>query len=145
MVPWEPALPALRGRHLRAATEGNRVKALLVIAHGSPRKEANEDVRSVAETIRSRGVFPIVEIGYLDCNEPDIPSAIERCIELGAEQINAVPYLLHSGKHFVRDLPEALEQAAQRHPGVTILMGDYIGRRPEMLDVIRDRIAEIEK
>lgn len=119
------------------------MKALLIMAHGSPRSEANDDILAVAEVIRSRNAYPIVEVGYLDCNDPDIPAAVDLCVAAGALEIIAVPYFLHSGKHFVRDLPDALKDAATRHPGVAIRMSDYLGRQPVMADVVRDRIAAI--
>ncbi len=119
------------------------MKALLIMAHGSPRPEANDDIRAVAELLRSRNEYPIVEIGYLDCNDPDIGAAVDLCVAAGAREIVAVPYFLHSGKHFVRDLPDALKEAGLRHPIVVIQMGDYLGRQPAMSEVLRDRIAAI--
>lgn len=113
------------------------MNALLLMAHGSPRPEANEDVLRVAELLRER--FPIVVVGYLDCNEPDIPAAIDQCVAAGATSIAAVPYLLHSGRHFLIDLPRLLDEGSARHPGVEIRMGDYIGHMPQMADVLRDR------
>lgn len=118
------------------------MKALLILAHGSPRPEANEDIVRVAELLRARNAYPLVEIGYLDCNQPDIPAAIDLCVAAGATDIAAVPYFLHSGKHFFLDLPELLESAAAKHPGVTIRMGDYIGHEPQLDDVLRDRVRE---
>lgn len=119
------------------------MKALLIMAHGSPRPEANDDIRTVAEVIRDRNVYPIVEVGYLDCNQPDIAAAIDLCVAAGATEIIAVPYFLHTGKHFVRNLPDALKESAMRHPAMTIQMGDYIGRQSVMTEVVRERIAAI--
>jgi sirohydrochlorin ferrochelatase len=115
------------------------MKAILLIAHGSPRPEANEDVVRVAELVRAR--VPLVVVGYLDCNQPDIPTALDACVAAGASAIAAVPYFLHSGRHFLLDLPALLDEGAQRHPGVTITMGDYIGHLPELAGVLRDRVA----
>lgn len=116
------------------------MKALLLIAHGSPRAEANEDVLRLADLVRDRKVFDRVIVAYLDCNDPDIPTGVDLCVAAGAREIVAVPYLLHSGKHFLRDIPAILEDAEARHPDVTILMGDYVGHLPQMSDVLRDRV-----
>ena len=119
------------------------MRVLLIIAHGSPRPEANEDVRRVAEEVRGRNVFPLVEVAYLDCNDPDIPTAIENCVAAGATTIIAVPYFLHSGKHFLRDVPALLDEATAHHPGLTILMGDYLGHEPQLADVLLDRVSSV--
>jgi sirohydrochlorin ferrochelatase len=115
------------------------MKAILLMAHGSPRAEANDDVRRVAELVRAR--VPLVIVGYLDCNQPDVPTALDACVTAGASEIAAVPYFLHSGRHFLLDLPALMEDGARRHPGVTINMGDYIGHLPEIAGVVRDRTA----
>ncbi len=120
-------------------------EALLVMVHGSPRPEANDDMFAVVDVVRERGVYPVVEVGFMECNEPSIPEAIDTCVMQGAERVIAVPYFLHTGNHVADDLPTALEEAQERHPEVEFLMGDYIGHDMLIADVIRDRvIAAIE-
>ena len=118
------------------------MNALLIMAHGSPRAEANDVVREVAALIRERNVYEPVVIGYLDVNEPTISTALEQCVGAGAEQIVAVPYFLHSGKHVLLDIPELLEQARRRHPEVSILMSDYLGRNPLIDSILVARVRE---
>lgn len=132
--------PALAEGILASARDANpEADALLITAHGSPRPEANEDIRRVVALIDS---YPIVKIGYLDCNQPDIPAAVDECVAAGAKNIAAVPYFLHSGKHFQRDVPELLDAAAQRHH-IPIRFGDYLGHMPQIDDVLRDRIRAV--
>jgi len=116
------------------------VNALLIMAHGSPRPEANEDICKVAGLLRKEKGHPIVVVGFLDCNDPDIAAAIDGCADAGATTITAVPYFLHSGRHLLFDVPAILKEGALRHPSVTILMGDYVGREPQIADVLLDRI-----
>ncbi len=40
--------------------------AMLVMVHGSPRPVANEAMARVVQIVRERGVYPIVEIGFLE-------------------------------------------------------------------------------
>jgi sirohydrochlorin ferrochelatase len=96
----------------------------------------------VVEEIRARGVYPIVEVGFMECNEPDIPMAIAACVEKGASRIVAVPYFLHTGKHVADDLPSAIEEAHTCYPGVEFLMAEFLGRAPEMTDLLAKRAAE---
>ena len=117
-------------------------EALLVMVHGSPRPVANEDVYAVLDIVRERGVYPIVEVGFMECNDPTIPAAIDSCVAQGAERVIAVPYFLHTGNHVAEDLPSLLEEAQVRHTEVEFLMGDYIGHDALIADVIRDRVME---
>ncbi len=86
--------------------------ALLVMVHGTPRPEANTDMFRVVEELKARpdaaARFPIVEVGFMECNEPAIPEAIDRCVDAGATRVVAVPYFIHAGTHVADDLPTLL-------------------------------------
>lgn len=118
-------------------------KAMLVMVHGSPRPVANNDMFAVVDVLRARGVYPIVEVGFMECNEPSIPDAIKRCVEQGADSVVAVPYFLHTGMHVTDDLPTLLEEAQATYPHVTFTMGDYLGHDPLLADVITERVDAI--
>ncbi len=117
--------------------------ALLVMVHGSPRPVANNDMFAVVDVVRERGVYPIVEVGFMEINAPSIPEAIARCVEQGAERVLAVPYFLHTGNHVTDDLPTILEAAQAQYPHVQFLMGDYLGHDPILMDVIAERAAAV--
>ena len=115
--------------------------ALLVMVHGSPRPAANQDVFAVVGLLRERKQFPIVEVGFMELNEPAIPEAIECCVAQGATRVIGVPYFLHAGKHVMTDLVELFEEAQMRMPQVEFLLGDYLGRQHQIDDVIRERVT----
>ena len=120
------------------------MKTLLLIAHGSPRPEANADIRQVADEVRRRVAGFPVRIGYLDCNAPDIAAAVDECVADGAtEVVVVVPYFLHSGRHLVRDIPEILGQSAQKYPAITITMTDYVGHQRAIADILLDRASAV--
>jgi sirohydrochlorin ferrochelatase len=113
------------------------------MVHGSPRPIANEDMFRVVDAFKQRPDaaenFPIVEVGFMECNEPTIPEAIDRCVAQGATALTAVPYFLHTGTHVCDDLPTLLEEAEDRHPGVTFRMGDYLGLSPRLTELLAAR------
>ncbi len=119
--------------------------ALLVMVHGSPRPVANEDMFRVLEVVKERRAFDIVEAGFMECNAPTIPDAIDACIAQGAQRVVAVPYFLHTGTHVADDLPTLLDEAKERHPGVEIAMGRYIGTSPTLTDILADRVRAINR
>ncbi len=123
--------------------------ALLVMVHGSPRPVANEDMFRVVEAFKSRPEaterFPIVEVGFMECNEPTIPEAIDRCVAQGATIVTAVPYFLHTGTHVCDDLPTLMEEAEVRHPEVAFRMGDYIGLSPRLTELLAERAGTLKE
>lgn len=121
-------------------------EALVVMVHGSPRPVANKEMLRVVEELRGRpeatARFPIIEVGYMECNEPDIPTAIDQSILKGAKMVTAVPYFLHTGTHVCDDLPGLLEMARVRHPSVIFKMGDYLGLSPRLTDILEQRAQQ---
>jgi sirohydrochlorin ferrochelatase len=117
--------------------------ALLVLVHGSPRPIANQEMYRVVEVVKTRGAFDHVEVGFMECNEPTIPDAVEACVASGAEKIIAVPYFLHTGTHVADDLPTLLDAAQARHPRIEFRMGRYIGASPRLTEILADRAAGV--
>jgi len=116
--------------------------ALLVMVHGSPRPISNNDMFAVVDIVRERGIFSGVEVGFMECNEPNIPTAIATLVENGALQVVAVPYFLHTGKHVADDLPTLLEEAQEKYPHVSFTMGDFLGNDDVLCDVLAQRVRE---
>ncbi len=113
--------------------------ALLVMVHGSPRPVANEDMFKVVEVVKERRAFDIVEVGFMECNAPTIPDALDACIAQGAERVTAVPYFLHTGTHVADDLPTLLDEAQARYPHLSFAMGRYLGTSPRLTDILAER------
>lgn len=109
------------------------------MVHGSPRPVANEDMFRVVEVVKARGAFDIVQVGFMECNAPSIPDAIDLCIDAGASAITAVPYFLHTGTHVADDLPTLLEEAHARHPQVEFALGRYLGASPHLTEILAER------
>ncbi len=118
-------------------------EALLVMVHGSPRGNANEAALRIAELLRAQALFSCVEVGFMECNEPDIPMAIQTCVQSGANTITAVPYFLHTGTHVADDLPTLLETAVIKYPDVLFRLGRFLGFSQALTDILRDRITAV--
>jgi sirohydrochlorin ferrochelatase len=116
--------------------------AILLIAHGSRRAEANADLAQLAALVRERGIYEIVEIAYLELAEPTIPQGISRCMEQGAEVILMMPYFLSAGSHVVEDLERFRHEAAERYPSVRFQLCPPLGLHPLMVDLVLTRIAD---
>ena len=117
--------------------------SLLIMVHGSPKPESNADMFRVVERIRAQRDYSQIAVGFMECNEPNIPDAIESLVSNGAKSIIAVPYFLHAGTHVADDLPTLLEAAQNQYPVVEFLLGDYLGRERLVTEVLRSRLQEI--
>jgi sirohydrochlorin ferrochelatase len=114
--------------------------AVLLIAHGSRRAEANADLDRLAEMLRARGTWPIVETAYLEVAAPDIPTGAERCVSQGASEVRMLPYFLSAGAHVVEDLERFRSELAARWPNVDFRLVPPLGLHPLMLEIVIDRL-----
>lgn len=115
--------------------------ALLLIAHGSRHKEANDDLHHVADELRKRR-HTIVEAAFLELAAPNIDEGAEICVNQGAEAVVLVPYFLSAGVHVRRDLTAAQERLSQRFPSVRFVLAEPLGRHPLLLDIVADRVSQ---
>ena len=124
-------------------TEGKSLTALLLIAHGSRHADANADLDCLAAELRRAGDHDIVEPSFLELAEPTIDQAAEKCVQQGADRVILVPYFLSAGVHVQRDLRAALKRLNGRFSSVKFCLAKPLGPDPRLLDIIRDRVAEV--
>jgi sirohydrochlorin ferrochelatase len=116
--------------------------ALLLIAHGSRRAEANAELEALAAEIRRRGGFHFVQPAYLELAEPTIVAGAEKCINAGTEVIVLLPYFLSPGVHVTEDLTAARADLADRFPKVAVRLAPPIGLHPLLADIVIQRAGE---
>lgn len=116
--------------------------AILLIAHGSRRAEANQDLVRIAEMLRVRSPETPVEISYLELTEPTIPQGAERCVLQGASEVRMLPFFLSPGTHVVDDLETYRESFEQSYPGATFILCPPLGLHPLLIDILVERLSE---
>ncbi len=116
--------------------------AVLLIAHGSRRAEANQDLVRLAELVAERGQYHIVEVSYLELAEPSIPQGGRKCVERGARRVLMMPYFLSAGVHVVNDLQEIRGDLASQFPEVDFELCPHLGLHPLMAEIVLQRLAE---
>jgi len=120
-------------------------RAILLIDHGSRRAEANALLENVADQVRRRAPESIVEVAHMEIAEPDIGEGIETCVEKGATHIIVHPFFLGPGRHTSEDIPAQVERAGQRHPNVRIRISEPLGSHAALIDVILDRVSDVDR
>lgn len=116
--------------------------AVLLIAHGSRRAEANQDLVRLAELVRGRLADSIVRIAYLELAEPTIPQGLAACRDAGATTIRMLPYFLSEGSHVTTDLREFRDRFAAENPGVSVALCPPLGLHPLVIEVVLARLNE---
>lgn len=116
--------------------------AVLLIAHGSRRPEANHDLVQLADLLKSRGNYDVVEVSYLELATPTILEGGRSCIHRGVSRVLMLPYFLSAGVHVVTDLQEYQQQLSREFPEVEIVLCPHLGLHPLMAEIVMDRLRE---
>jgi sirohydrochlorin ferrochelatase len=116
--------------------------AILIMAHGSRIPEANDAAREIAAMVKEMTGFDLVEVSFRELHEPNIQQGIDCCVASGADRILLMPYFLFMGAHVQHDLPEEIEMAQKRHPGLIMEMGEHLGVHRKLAEIETERIGE---
>jgi len=114
--------------------------AILLMGHGSRVAEANHALYAVAEMVKARAGYEIVEVSFREQHQPNIQQGIDACVSQGAGRILLYPYFLYAGAHVLEDLPEEINLAKQRHPGLEMILGRPLGVHPKLAEIVCERV-----
>lgn len=116
--------------------------AVLLIAHGSRRAAANQDLVQLAQQVADSGGYQIVEVSYLELAEPTIAAGGRNCVKRGARRVLLMPYFLSAGVHVVNDMEEQRSALAAEFPQVEFQLCPHLGLHPLMVEIVLGRLAE---
>ena len=114
------------------------MKALLLVAHGSRRKQSNDEVVILADKLKNNcsEYYGIIHAGFLELAEPLIPEGIQKCVDDGAKSIIVLPYFLNSGRHVTEDIPNIVNDTKSHYPNIEIKIAPHLGASPLMMDLL---------
>jgi sirohydrochlorin cobaltochelatase len=119
-------------------------ESIILLGHGSRRKEANEILRSVTEIIKSKIAGINIECAYLEHAEPGIRGTIEKFAVAGFDSILVIPYFLYSGNHVSRDIPEIIDEYREKYPEINFKLGGHLGIDERIAELVTERIASLK-
>lgn len=123
--------------------KGNNMEHIILIGHGSPKKEANNiDIvgRLLHNTIHPDCSSACVRSAYLEFGTPDIMTAIRQSVEDGATKIIAHPYFLSSGMHVTKDIPGIIDEARSKFPDLDLVYTEPLGVHDKLVEIVIERI-----
>jgi sirohydrochlorin ferrochelatase len=116
-------------------------EGILLLAHGSRREEANDEIRCMARLIQARDPDGIYETAYMSFGTPDISGGIENLIAQGIEIIIIMPLFLVTGNHITHDIPEEIALQKERFPGMEFRMAQHLACHPAIVDIVMERLG----
>lgn len=96
------------------------MKVLIFAAHGSRKKESNEEVKLFFERVSGLigNGFDLIISSFLQFSNPLLEDVLKEVIDNGGKEIYIFPYFLFNGAHVTQDIPELAR--AYKRDGVSI-------------------------
>jgi len=118
--------------------------AVIILGHGSRSTGSETALRAVVAAMKKSG-HAVVEHAFLQYVSPTPQEVLARCIGQRAERIVIVPFFLQAGAHVIRDIPALVAEARKAHPGIDIVVTNYVGAHPLMAKVVEELVRASDK
>jgi len=114
------------------------VKALIIAAHGSKKKESNMEVASLADRLskKATGSFESVNHAFLQFAEPLLENKIHELAEKGIKKIVIFPFFIAAGNHILVDIPETVKKARDVYTDIEFSITDHLGKIQAVEEII---------
>ncbi len=114
----------------------------LVVGHGSRNPQGNEQIREFVRRWSASHPHRRLQLCFLELAHPGLAEGLDQAAQQG-DRVQVLPLILNAAGHVKQELPEAVEQARQRHPGVRFEILPHIGAGPELLQLLRQRLKQL--
>lgn len=123
-------------------SENRKKTGVLLVSHGSPRKEANAGFCQMVENITARTEGLTIRPTFFSIARPSIEDRVEEFAKEGVTHIYIVPYFLFNGQHVRVDIPEQVERCGEKYPEITIDVMPTLQNEPAMEEIMLDRLQD---
>jgi sirohydrochlorin ferrochelatase len=116
------------------------MKGILIVDHGSQKREANEMLRSMADVIQTMaGSDVVVRYAHMELADPNIAAGFSSCVQAGATDVTVFPYMLSPGRHSTADIPRMVADVARAFPNVSFSVTPAFGLHEKLAEVVLER------
>jgi sirohydrochlorin cobaltochelatase len=117
--------------------------ALLIVGHGSRDSRGAAEFHDLVDLVRRRNPSLTVEGGFIELSRPPISECVDRLADRGARNAATVPLMLLAAGHAKDDIPATLVREKRGHPEMSFSYGRALGIRPELLELMDERISTV--
>jgi sirohydrochlorin ferrochelatase len=119
--------------------------ALVALAHGSRDPRSAETIHALVREVKALRPDLTIERAFLELSKPSFQTVVDRLVRKGHDEIVVVPLLLTEAYHAKVDVPAAVREASERHPGVKITAAGILGLETQFLEILDIRMREALK
>ena len=118
------------------------MKAVILLGHGSRVPGAGDDMKKAAQLLKEKHQLDMVSSCHMSRLGPHFPDTLAACVSRGAKEVVVIPYFLNMGLHIRLDIPEMMQEEAEKYPDVKLVYGKHLGFDEAFADILYKRIDE---
>lgn len=118
------------------------MKALVLIAHGSKKKQSNDEFRELVKLVREKNShkYEHVIASFLEMETPTIINVVKELASKNIESITFYPFFLNSGKHVLIDIPNIIKELEKSYPNIEFKTLPHFGLSSKIASIISQDI-----
>ena len=118
-------------------------KGFLIVAHGSRKDGANQQVKNLVNELNNYFQSVMFEPAFMELASPTIEDGIKALAKKNMDQLIAYPYFLFKGMHFTKDIPNLIQNIINKlEKKVDFKMLDPIGQHPKITDLVQEELYD---
>jgi sirohydrochlorin ferrochelatase len=118
------------------------MKAVILLGHGSRVPGAGDDMEKAARMLKEKYPLGRVVSCHMSRLGPHFPETLAACVSQGAKEVVVIPYFLNMGLHIRLDIPEMMQEEAEKYPDVKLVYGKHLGFDEAFVDILHKRVEE---
>lgn len=117
---------------------------ILLVGHGSRGREGNKETINFAAQWRELHPEWRIEVCFIEHADVLLDDGLDRAAR-NARRVVAIPFILNAAGHVKMELPHALDEARERHPGVEFVVTRHLGMGREIFAVLQGQLDRLMK
>jgi sirohydrochlorin cobaltochelatase len=122
----------------------NNDKTILLVGHGSRGREGNKETLHFAVQWREKHPDWRIEVCFIEHADVLLDEGLDRAAR-DARRVWVIPFILNAAGHVKMELPHALEEARERHPGVDFVVTRHLGMGRDIFAVLQGQLERLMK
>lgn len=117
-------------------------ETILLVGHGSRKTAGNEEILRFAEAWRMRHPGWRIEVCFIEYADVLLDAGLDNAA-VNSQKVIVVPLILNAAGHVKMEIPQAVDAARTRHPGVEFICTPHLGMGREIYDILHQRIDNL--
>ena len=122
----------------------NTDTTFLLVGHGSRGRTGNQEALDFTRHWQARHPARQIALCFIEHDEVLLDEGLEQAARSSARVV-VIPLILNAAGHVKMELPHALEEARQRHPGVEFAVTRHLGMGRDIFAVLQGQLERLMK